>query len=265
MKDLFVREVSPEGREGGTGHPLLFVHGGLHGWWAWEKWQPRLAEAGWRTFALSLPGHAGSAALSDRELAALTLRDYADAVTAVADWLPERPVLVGHSMGGIVAQLVAQDAGACRPLPALVLVASGRMRADRPFRPDYPPDTPVTIDYEQARAFFHDVDDATLGRVYDRLTAESPCALNDYTRGGVIEQPRFLCPVLALTAEHDGATANEAADYATQSYRATRASVLGAGHDLILEPAGERAADFLHAWLLTHIPAAIPGIRVLAP
>lgn len=70
--------------------------------------------------------------------------------------------------------------------------------------------------------------------------------------------------MLVLSAEHDGATANEAADYATQSYRATRATVLGAGHDFMLEPVGERAADFLHAWLLTHIPAAIPGIRVTA-
>lgn len=258
LDGVFVREVSPTTQRRHDS-PLVFVHGGFHGWWTWERWQPYFADLGWTTYAVSLPGHTGSRELSDREYASLDLTDYADAVARVLKWLPEPAVLVGHSMGGIVAQLVAQAI----PPRALVLLASGRTRRDEKFRPDVPLGKPITISRDEARRrFFHVISDDEFDQVYQRLCPESPAALNDLTDAGAFEAARFACPVLVLTAEHDREHVSELADYATHSYHATRATVVGAGHDLMFDAAWRDTATYLHAWLVGHVPAVLPAIRI---
>lgn len=99
--------------------PLLFVHGSFCGAWIWaEHFLPFFAAAGWECAAVSLSGHGGSAG-RDR-LDGFGLADYvADVGEAVAG-LSRPPVLIGHSLGGLVAQRFA-----CRnPLAGLVLLAS---------------------------------------------------------------------------------------------------------------------------------------------
>lgn len=54
-----------------------------------------------------------------RALALTSMRDYADDISALAQMLPEKPILVGHSMGGLIAQMLAAKGHA----RALVLLA----------------------------------------------------------------------------------------------------------------------------------------------
>ena len=59
-----------------------------------------LADAGFTAIAVDLPGYGDSAPIEPYDMAGLAAR-----VTALIDWLaPERCALVGHSMGGMVAQ-----------------------------------------------------------------------------------------------------------------------------------------------------------------
>jgi pimeloyl-ACP methyl ester carboxylesterase len=261
---LFVRSVTPT-VQSKLGHPLVFIHGGFHGWWTWERWQRQLASLGWRTYALSLPGHTDSKPLPDGEFAVLDLADYALAVRRVLNWIGEAPILVGHSLGGGIAQMVAQDV----PLKGLVLVASGRYRRGENLwgdnlPADVTPGQPITIDKEVARRrFFHLIDDEEFSQIYERLCPESPAALNDRTRGGVIDNPTFEGPVLALTAEHDLKTVNERAEYAARTYHATQAVVRDAGHDLMLDATSHDAATYLHAWLIANIPNTLPTIHLV--
>lgn len=85
--------------------------GGAHGW---DAWQPRLQRAGCATEAITLPGHAG---YDESALAGLGLADYAQAVRARVKLAAVPPVLIGHGLGGLVAQLVADDTplGGARP------------------------------------------------------------------------------------------------------------------------------------------------------
>lgn len=90
--------------------PLLFVHGAFHGAWCWEYWMEWFAGRGRHTIALSLRGHAGSAERAS--LHEFGLNDYRDDVLETARGIGERengqlPILVGHSMGGAIAQLAA--------------------------------------------------------------------------------------------------------------------------------------------------------------
>src|SRR5271157_2888729 len=86
---------------------LLFVHGAFCGGWVWtEYFLPFLAERGWRCIAVSLRGH-GLSAGRDR-LDSFGLADYVVDAAQAAAGLDRPPVVVGHSMGGVVAQIFAQ-------------------------------------------------------------------------------------------------------------------------------------------------------------
>lgn len=96
---------------------LVFVHGaGLH----CEAWGslPRLcAGDGLRTFAVDLPGHGGSGGPAPASIGAMA----GWLAEAVGGWHRARPVLVGHSMGA----LVALDAAARNPGLAVGLILIG--------------------------------------------------------------------------------------------------------------------------------------------
>jgi len=87
--------------------PLLFLHGAFAGGWMWtDNFLPWFARQGYRSYALSFSGHGGSEC--DKELNYLAIADYVEDVKTCVDdltaqGLPE-PVLIGHSMGGFVAQ-----------------------------------------------------------------------------------------------------------------------------------------------------------------
>ncbi len=99
--------------------PLLFVHGAFCGAWIWEaKFLPWFAAQGWEAHAVSLRGH-GNSEGRDR-LDRFGIADYVDDVLQAVERCSAPPVLVGHSMGGIVVQRALIR----RKLPGAVLMAS---------------------------------------------------------------------------------------------------------------------------------------------
>lgn len=81
--------------------PILFVHGSYCSADIWQpRFMPYFSENGYGCHALSLRGHGKS----DGMLSWASLADFAEDVTEVIDRLDEPPVLIGHSMGGLVVQ-----------------------------------------------------------------------------------------------------------------------------------------------------------------
>lgn len=98
--------------------PLLFVHGAYTAAWCWDEYfLPWFARAGYDAHAVSLRGHGGSPSVGTFDLASID--DYVNDVLQATDRLSEPPVLIGHSMGGIVVQRAARRAKA----RAIVLMA----------------------------------------------------------------------------------------------------------------------------------------------
>jgi pimeloyl-ACP methyl ester carboxylesterase len=98
--------------EAGAGRrPLLLVHGFTGAKEDFTPWLDRLADAGWHAVAPDLRGHgASSKPTAD---AAYSFEIMADDVLRLADALGwERFALLGHSMGGMVAQFIARKAAA---------------------------------------------------------------------------------------------------------------------------------------------------------
>ena len=101
--------------------PILLVHGAANSSIVWRYWQQALAQLGWSSYAIDLRGHGKSSGSVD----GATMWDYADDVVSVVNQLRETPVVMGWSMGGLVAMMVACKgmAQACVGLAPSVPVA----------------------------------------------------------------------------------------------------------------------------------------------
>jgi non-heme chloroperoxidase len=83
-----------------------------------EHFMPFFAAAGFACYAVSLRGHGGS---RGREyLDSSSIGDYVADLRTTVDHLPAVPVLIGHSMGGMVVQKYLETA----KVPAAVLMCS---------------------------------------------------------------------------------------------------------------------------------------------
>jgi pimeloyl-ACP methyl ester carboxylesterase len=97
--------------------PIIMVHGAFVGGWSFEWFERPFAAEGFRVLTPDLRGHRP---YEPRErLIGVSMRDYAKDLVELCRGLDEAPVLVGHSLGGLVAQMAAREVEA----RAVVLLA----------------------------------------------------------------------------------------------------------------------------------------------
>ena len=101
--------------------PLLLIHGMFGGAWQFTDWQHRLAKRGRSSVAIDLRGHGASGTVAD--IGCVSLNDYVEDALAAARALGT-PAVVGHSMGGLIAQKLAEK----NAVSAAVLVCSAPPR-----------------------------------------------------------------------------------------------------------------------------------------
>lgn len=82
---------------------VVMTHGAFCGGWAFDVFRGPFEAAGWTVITPDLPGRGPLASA-----AGLSMSDYSRALERLCAGLPERPVLLGHSMGGLVCQLAAR-------------------------------------------------------------------------------------------------------------------------------------------------------------
>lgn len=102
------------------GPPLVLVHGMGGGIWGWEYFQRHFAERGYRSYALELPGH------GDHCDPATAVRMGTYSVETYTLWVAAALaeigpcVVIGHSMGGLIAQKLAE----CQIQEGFIFLAS---------------------------------------------------------------------------------------------------------------------------------------------
>lgn len=90
----------------GHGRPLLLIHGGSNHWRSFEGVLPELQTAGYHLFAPDLRGHGRSSRATD----GYRLTSYRDDVVRFMQAVIGRPAFIyGHSLGGMIALMVAAD------------------------------------------------------------------------------------------------------------------------------------------------------------
>lgn len=109
--------------EAGNRPPILLVHGAWHSAQCWDNFIDFFENRGVDVFAVNLRGHGGRP--NAKSLRFTRVYEYAaDVAHAVIDVTAEcgrRPLIVGHSMGGMVVQKYLEDRD---DIPGAVLLAS---------------------------------------------------------------------------------------------------------------------------------------------
>lgn len=91
---------------------IVFITGAFVTHRGWSEWQTYFEAQGYKTLAPAWPQKDGSArerrALqpNDTALADLTLSEVIDHYAGIIKQLPEKPILIGHSLGGLMTQVL---------------------------------------------------------------------------------------------------------------------------------------------------------------
>jgi pimeloyl-ACP methyl ester carboxylesterase len=179
---------------------FALVHGSYHGAWCWDFLKPELERLGHRVQAIDLP-------ISDPTLGAA---DYATAVERALDPASE-PILVGHSMAGLIIPVVASR----RPVRRLVFLAAmlpvpgqsmNEQRAAEPIDGRVAPRTAEWTDLGDdvwmvgpstaTELFFHDAPAAVARWATARLRPQSYRIMSEVTplaRWPDVETTSFVC------------------------------------------------------------------------
>lgn len=240
--------------------PLLFIHGAWHGAWCWEEhFLPYFAERGYRAHAISLRGHGESE--RPAHFRWMRISDYVADVAQVVDQLPHAPVLIGHSMGGLVVQKYIEK----HTVPAAVLLASvpvrGVLRTTFRIARRHPLAFlkanltwslyPVIARPELAKeAFFSmDIPPAKLRRYFSLMQDESYLAFLDMMCLNLPDPEKVSTALLILGAENDTIFRPEEVAATAAAYNTTPEFFEKMAHDMMLENGWQSVADRILGWL----------------
>ncbi|MDD1776965.1 MAG: alpha/beta hydrolase, partial [Candidatus Helarchaeota archaeon] len=109
--------------EKGKGPILVFIHGFLGSSWLFETQVEHFAQKGYRAIALDHLGHGQSDKPESETYELPDLTRYLDEVVAQLAG-KEKIILIGHSMGGMIAQLYATTPDYVKRLRGLVLMST---------------------------------------------------------------------------------------------------------------------------------------------
>jgi pimeloyl-ACP methyl ester carboxylesterase len=180
--------------------PVVLVHGAANSAVVWTFWQQALAKRGLASHAVDLRGRGKSDAV---DLSSTSMADYADDVRGVIAGLDRKPVVMGWSMGGLVAMMVAApgDAVACVALapstPTRARDSSMPLRRET-FGPELYGITSRDPDDQRAMP---DLDREERVIAISSLCNDSQYARDDRKAGIVIES--LPCPLLIVTGSAD--------------------------------------------------------------
>jgi non-heme chloroperoxidase len=235
--------------------PVLFVHGYFVDGSVWARWLEFFAARGVPAIAVHLRGRAGSRPGVD--LGRASMNDFADDAAEVAQHVGAS-VVVGHSMGGLVAQKLAErgDASACvlvTPAPPRgITVLSPRVAIRQiKYLPAILRSRPVIPSHEDLRVIVlnrvpPDQQDGLLAN----MLPDSGRAGREMSIIGVpVDASRVRCPLLVIAADEDRFIPRRIVERIARRYDAQLEVVPAHGHMIIVEPDWERLARRVDEWI----------------
>ena len=255
---------------GGKKSPILFIPGYFASAWVYESYLPFFAERGYAGFALNLRGREGSTLPSGVMLGRVSINDFIDDARQAARWLIDRlgrPIVIGHSMGGLIAQKLGEE-GLARamvllsPAPPRGISLMSGLLFRRQFR--Y---LPALLRSKRVVPRWKDMRELVLNCVpeseqrstFERFVSDSGRAGREMSLRSVkVDADRVGangCPVLVVTSDGDRFIPSRVAQRVAQRYRAPVYMARGHGHLVLHEPGWMEPAAFIASWLEREVSA----------
>lgn len=247
---------------------IVMIHGMWGSAWYWENFKGFFEQRGYRCHTPTLRYHdMNPADTPDPALGSVSLTDYAQDLEGYIAGLNEKPCIIGHSMGGLLAQIL----GARGLAESLVLLtpaspsginalkftviksfSSVLLRWGFWHRPNRLPFKAAVY------SMMHLLPETEQQAVYNRLVYESGRAaaeigfwLLDPKKAAGVDESRLTCPTLVIAGAEDRITPVSVVKKVADKYRAVASLKVFENHAhwVVGEPGWEDVAAYVHDWL----------------
>jgi non-heme chloroperoxidase len=256
--------------------PVMFVHGLFLLPTSWDRWAELFETAGYAALTPGWPDDPGTVAEANAHpevLAGKSVGQVTDHFAAIAESLSAKPVIIGHSFGGLLAQIlagrglaavsVAIDPAPFRgvlPLPLSALRVAGPALSNPANR-----HRAVPLTYDQFRyAFANAVTEEEARQLYDNYAVPAAALplfqgasanLNPWTEVKVDTENPDRGPMLLISGEkdHTAPPAITSASYKLQLRNRGVTEMVempGRGHALTIDSRWREVADTALAFVL---------------
>lgn len=254
---------------------LLMVHGIGCGADAWDAMRPHFKTAGWDCHAPTLFPEKRTVASPPADLPELRFQEYVDAMSVKAAELAaptgQKPAIIGHSMGGLIAQVLAErgDVSAAifltpaQPADCIMIAPSmvwtfanvfsrgtqrGRKFPQKVWRHGFRWGV-----LNKVAKIRHD-------EIYAHARYDSGRVYGDISDGIEIDETKISIPTLTIGARHDRATVVKAVrkvanKYANSPVPGDYQEYEDHAHWIVDEPGTDKVVADITAWLSKKLPA----------
>ncbi len=244
----------------------------IHGMWGtsadWDNFRRFFERKGYVCIAPTLPYHdMDPRSTPDQRLGTVSLLDYVEALEEDLRQVGTMPIIMGHSMGGLLAQILgarglakslvlltpASPAGILGITPSVVRsfwsIQTTWAFWKKPMRQTFK---------EAAYSMMHLLPESEQREHYARFVYESGrvaceigCWFFDRRRASRVDEAEVICPVLVIGATQDRITPASVVRRVARKYEAvgTYKEFADHAHWLLAEPGWERVAEYVSGWL----------------
>lgn len=247
---------------------VFMIHGMWGGAWYWQNYKNAFEQAGCRCVATTLRFHdMNPKAAPDPRLDTTSLLDYAEDLEHEIRQLGVQPILVGHSMGGLLAQILGSR-GLAR---ALVLLTPASPAGINPIRVSVVRSfvsvllhwgfwkRPMRQTFNEAvYSMLQLLPPAEQRQVYERFVYESGRAFSeiaywpiDPRKAARVDERNVTCPVLVIGSAQDRITPASVVRRVANKYKdvMTYKEYADHAHWVVGEPGWEEVAQYVLRWL----------------
>ena len=201
------------------------------------------------------------------ELVKISLLDYANDLEKEINKLDEKPIIMGHSMGGLLAQILGSRGNS----KALVLLTPASPRGILALKPSVIKSffgvmtkwgfwrRPNRISFKAAvYSMMHLLDGKEQKSAYKNYVYESGRAaseigfwLFDRKKASKVDEAKVACPVLVISGAEDRITPASVVKNVAKKYKnvSTYKEFVNNAHWVIGEPGWQEIADYVSDWL----------------
>ncbi len=249
-------------------HTIYMIHGMWVGPWYWKNYKGFFENKSYRCLTPTLRYHDMNPKEDpDPRLGTTSLLDYAADLEEEIKALGHKPILVGHSMGGLLAQILGSR-NLARALVLLTPVSPAGINAikpsvvkgllsvqmkwgfwKRPMRQTFS---------EASSSYLNLLSPDEQKNIYDKFVYESGRALCeigywflDSKKASAVDEAKVTCPVLIIGGKEDRLTPVSVIRKVAKKYSsvATYRELENQAHWIVGEPGWEKVVQLIEDWI----------------
>ena len=247
---------------------IMMIHGMWGSGWYWENFKGFFESKGYRCVIPTLRFHdMDPNAVPDPRLGTTSLLDYAEDLEKLIRELQVRPILMGHSMGGLLAQILGSRGLA----KALVLLTPASPRGIVALKPSVIKSfwsglttwgfwrKPFRQTFDEAvYSMLNQMPSESRKSIYDQFVFESGRAafeigfwIFDSKKAARVDESKVTCPVLIIAGEKDRIVPASVTRKIAEKYKrvSTYKEFPDHSHWVVGEPGWQEITEYIKEWL----------------